>query len=179
MHAPMPVAWLLTALCGATGLYCLLRVPRLPKAAPASRRATALEGAMALGMAFMAVPFAQSTPPAWFAVYFTVTAVCSLALLRAGVPHQRHHLVEAAAMVYMAVAMATGPSQHGGGLSPLTGLLLVHFAVDALRAAPRLVAAPVAATGPLRQHHLERLPEINAVCRLTMALAMFAMLATL
>ncbi|TDC71588.1 DUF5134 domain-containing protein, partial [Streptomyces hainanensis] len=144
--------------------------------------AAGAEGVMGLGMAAMAVPAAAPWPPAFHAACAAV-ALCGAVLLVAEGTHRGHHLVEALAMAYAAVAMAGAPTAHAGhqapaGLPVLTGVLLVYFAGYALRAAPRLLPAggtaagrPVAAPATGR-----RPPEVAAACRLALAVAMVAML---
>ncbi|TDC25047.1 DUF5134 domain-containing protein [Streptomyces sp. 8K308] len=182
MHGPALVGWLMVALCGATGGYCLLLVRG---AAGRPRRAVAVaEGAMGLGMAAMAVPAAPPWPAApALPLLCAATALGGAALLAVrGPAHRGHHLVEAAAMLYMVVAMAAAPASHSGhatptGLPALTGALLLYFAGYALRTAPRLLpaagAAEVVAAGP---PDAGRSPEVAAACRLALAVAMVAML---
>lgn len=169
MHGPPLVGWLLVAVTGGTSLFCLLR---MRGAGREERRAAGGEALMGLGMAVMAVPWAQpsaasgsrSLGPVLLAVFFTAAGLRSALLVRApgrGVhrAHHAHHVVGAAAMVYMALAMMPTGGGHGGtahgpaGVPALTGALLVYFAVSALCAAPRLIpaAGPVIAglTWPL------------------------------
>lgn len=157
MHGPPLVGWLLVAVTGGTGLFCLLR---MRGAGREVRRAAGGEALMGLGMAVMAVPWAQpsaapgSRPlgPVLLAVFFTAAGLRSALLVRApgrGVhrAHHAHHVVGAAAMVYMALAMTPTGGGHGGmahgpaGVPALTGALLVYFAASALCAAPRLIPA--------------------------------------
>ncbi|MBT2442028.1 DUF5134 domain-containing protein [Streptomyces sp. ISL-36] len=191
MHGPALSAWLMVALCGASGAYCLLRTRRC---AGEERRAAGSEAVMGFGMAAMALPAAVLTPPDWsWAVYAAVFGVAALRVLpaagRGG--HHLHHLVGSLAMVYMAVVMAFpaqgGHGVHGaygghgagvaGGAPLVTGALLVYYAVFVLRSGARLV--PLAApAGGLPAAWTSR-PEFALVCRLSMALAMLAMLVTL
>ncbi|MFD3658787.1 DUF5134 domain-containing protein [Streptomyces sp. NPDC058620] len=191
MHGPALSGWLLMVLCGVAGAYCLLRTRG---ATGEERRAARAEAAMGFGMAAMAVPAALLTPPAWtwavYAVLFGGAALRALWFIRGGghhLQHHLHHLVGSLAMVYMAVAMAPGGGGHAGhgaaasagGIPLLTGLLLAYNAFYVLTSAGRLI--PVAATagapgdGPGR----EAQPEVALACRLTMGIAMFAMLLTL
>jgi drug/metabolite transporter superfamily protein YnfA len=178
VHGPASPGWLLVALCAATGAYCLLR---MRSSVEEQRRAAGGEALMGFGMAAMAVPSAAFTPPEWsWAAYAAVFAAAGLRALwaaRAGA-HHLHHLVGAAAMVYMAVVMAASPAHgHGdAGVPLLTGALLAYFAAYVLAAGVRLV--PVAATpaGPLGW--ADR-PELARACRLSMGIAMVAMLLTL
>ncbi|MET9375900.1 DUF5134 domain-containing protein [Streptomyces sp. NPDC002992] len=185
MHGPALSGWLLLTLCGASGVYCLLRMRRC---AGEERRAAGSEAVMGFGMAAMALPTAVLTPPSWsWAVYvavFGVAAVRALSAVRRG-GHHLHHLLGSLAMVYMAVAMAV-PAQgaHGGhaagstgGAPLLTGALLVYYAVYVLRTGARLVPVAVPAGGPPAAW--AHRPEFALVCRLSMALAMLAMLVTL
>ncbi|RKN04422.1 DUF5134 domain-containing protein [Streptomyces radicis] len=185
MHTPGLVGWLLAALCGLTGGYCLVRARVGP---PLARQAACVEAVMGIGMAAMAVPGAPERPPAAFAVLFGATALWAAALLVAGVAHQAHHVVEGLAMVYMAVAMATagsasGHAGHGpGGVPLLTGALLAYFALYALASAPRLLPAvggrAHGAGGHAAAGRGGAFPEVAAGCRMTLAVAMFAMLLT-
>ncbi|MET9624135.1 DUF5134 domain-containing protein [Streptomyces sp. NPDC006464] len=176
----------MVALCAASAVYCLLR---RRECAGEERRAAGGEALMGFGMAAMALPAAVLTPPVWswavYAVVFGVASLRALAGARSG-GHHLHHLVGSAAMVYMAVAMATAPGggAHGGhgaagtgGIPLLTGALLAYYSVYVLRAGARLVpvAAPAGSAPALRAER----PEFTLVCRLSMALAMLAMLVTL
>lgn len=109
--------------------------------------------------------------------------------------HHLHHLVGSAAMVYMALTMAPGGAAHGGhtghgvaatagGVPLLTGLLLAYYTVYVLRSGARLI--PVAAGGAAAAGgggsaggSWAARPELALACRLTMGMAMFAMLLTL
>ncbi|MEU9605497.1 DUF5134 domain-containing protein [Streptomyces sp. NPDC048057] len=187
MHGPVLPGWLLVALGGITGAYCLLRLRRCSGDA---RRAAGDEALMGLGMAVMAVPAAVLTLPRWtwtgYAAVFGCAALASLWAARRGA-HHLHHLVGSLAMAYMAVAMARpggGATGHGGhapaeaaasaGMPLLTGALLAYYAVYVVRSGIRLVparaGAPPAATP---------LPELLPACRLAMGLGMLAMLAAL
>ncbi|MFB7917189.1 DUF5134 domain-containing protein [Streptomyces sp. NPDC056061] len=194
MHGPVMSGWLLMALCSATGAYCLLRT----RGETGERRRTArAEALMGFGMAAMAVPAAVMTPPAWgWAVYAVLFGAASLRALwfSRRSSHHVHHLVGSAAMVYMAVAMAPGiggaPGGHAGhggsapagGIPVLTGLLLAYYAAYVLHSGARLI--PVAATagdvaGESAGGGWAARPELALACRLTMGIAMFAMLLTL
>jgi hypothetical protein len=194
MHGPALVGWLLAAVCGGTGAYCLARIRGCGSAA--HRRARGAEGLMGVGMAVMALPppALPQPPPLSFAVVFAAGALWSLALLRAGAAHQGHHLLESLAMVYMALAMAgAGPGgdtghAHGGDLGaavagqpPVTAMLLGYFAVYALRTGHRLLSAAGPRPGPQAVPPPDGAmgPEVAAACRLTLALGMFTMLLTL
>ncbi|MCQ4209595.1 DUF5134 domain-containing protein [Streptomyces longispororuber] len=185
MHGPLSAAWLLVALCAATGAYCLLRM-RSP--VDEQRRTAGGEALMGFGMALMAVPAAVLTPPrpVWllYAVVFGAAALRALWASRAGA-HHLHHLVGAFAMAYMAAAMAARPSaehaHHGGAGAPaLTALLLVYFAAYVLWSGSRLVPATATATtagGPAGGWG-DR-PELARACRLSMGIGMLAMLLTM
>ncbi|MEU0137292.1 DUF5134 domain-containing protein [Streptomyces sp. NPDC006296] len=204
MHGPAPSGWLLMVLCGVTGAYCLLRARDGTAGERGPARAEALMG---FGMAAMAVPPALFTlPDRMWAVHAVVFGGSALhALLRAGGGgHHLHHLVGSLAMVYMAVAMAPGAAPAGGGhaghgagpaggVPALTGALLLYYALYVLRSAGRLVPAPLPvgpaagvpgglpagrAGGPAGPAWGAR-PELALACRLTMGIAMFAMLLTL
>ncbi|MER7312642.1 MULTISPECIES: DUF5134 domain-containing protein [Streptomyces] len=196
MHGPALSGWLLMVLCLVAGGYCLLRARHCAVRERSSARA---EAVMGFGMAAMALPAAVLTPPRWgwavYAVVFSAASVRALAAARSDA-HHAHHLVGSLAMVYMAVAMAPwaaagghgGHAAHGaggaaGGVPLLTGLLLAYYALYVLRAAGRLIpvaAAPAgtaAAAGPALTWGAR--PELALACRLTMGMAMFAMLLTL
>ncbi|MFF5498474.1 DUF5134 domain-containing protein [Streptomyces aquilus] len=177
MHGPASPGWLLVALCAATGAYCLLR---MRSDVEEQRRAAGGEAIMGFGMAAMAVPAAVFTPPSWaWAAYATVFGAAALRALWAArtSAHHLHHLVGASAMVYMAVVMAASPGHHGGGSgNPLvTGALLLYFTGYVLLSGVRLV--PVTAGGGTVAWG-DR-PEVARACRLSMGIAMVAMLATL
>ncbi|MBO1330201.1 DUF5134 domain-containing protein [Streptomyces sp. VRA16 Mangrove soil] len=183
MHGPLSAAWLLVALCAATGAYCLLR---MRSAVEEQRRTAGGEALMGFGMALMAVPAAVLTPPRWawllYAVVFGAAALRALWASRTGPTHHLHHLIGAFAMAYMAVAMAARPeghAQHGGAGAPvLTGLLFVYFTVYVLWTGTRLV--PAAAAGPVPGHPASARwgdrPELARACRLSMGIGMLAML---
>ncbi|WP_436739883.1 DUF5134 domain-containing protein [Streptomyces sp. BBFR102] len=185
MHGPASAAWLLVALCLASGAYCLLRM----RTRGPSGQGAAGEALMGFGMAVMAVPAAFVTLPAqvWFAGAAAFTAASLHAALTARhSPHHLHHLVGSAAMVYMSLVMAVAPASHHGphagpgGLPVLTGLLLVYFAGYTLLSGVRLIPAPATATGSPGPDSGppgwgER-AELALVCRLTMAIAMVSML---
>ncbi|MEV6113943.1 DUF5134 domain-containing protein [Streptomyces sp. NPDC052109] len=182
MHGPVSAAWLLVALCAATGAYCLLRMRSGVKE---QRRAAGGEALMGFGMAVMAVPAAVFAPPRWawpvYAAVFGAAALHALWAARA-TPHHLHHLVGACAMVYMAVAMAAVPPgahhAHGGaGVPLLTGVLLVYFAGYVLLAGARLVPAAVTVAGASAGWG-DR-PELARACRLSMGIGMVAMLLAL
>ncbi|MEV6247729.1 DUF5134 domain-containing protein [Streptomyces sp. NPDC051742] len=200
MHGPALSGWLMVALCAATGAYCLLR---MRVCAGEERRAAGGEAVMGFGMASMALPAAVLTPPAWgWAVYAAVFGGAALQSLftvrlftvrRGG--HHVHHLIGSLAMVYMAVAMASpATGAHTGhtpgtasGIPVVTGGLLLYYMVYVLHAGARLVpvatvrtvaataGGPGAGPGP----EWATRPELAHVCRLSMALAMLAMLVTL
>ncbi|MEW1686816.1 DUF5134 domain-containing protein [Streptomyces sp. NPDC091265] len=196
MHGQVVPGWLLTALCAVTGAYCLLRTR---SGTGEERRTARAEALMGFGMAAMAVPAAVVAPPAWgWAVYAALFGVAALRALwfsrRSG--HHLHHLVGSSAMVYMALVMAgPGGAPHGGhgshtmatadGAPLLTGLLLAYYAAYVLHSGARLI--PVAATtagdgavaGGPRAAGWGARPELAMACRLTMGIAMFAMLLTL
>ncbi|MFC9927505.1 DUF5134 domain-containing protein [Streptomyces sp. NPDC127190] len=183
MHGPVPAAWLLVALCAATGAYCLLR---MRSSVEEQRRAAGGEALMGFGMAAMAIPAAVFTPPGWawpaYAAVFGAAALHALWTARSS-PHHLHHLVGAAAMVYMAAAMAAQPPAahhvHGGtGVPLVTGALLVYFTAYVLCSGARLVPAAASAGGTADRRWGDR-PELARACRLSMGIGMVAMLLTM
>ncbi|WP_069812182.1 DUF5134 domain-containing protein [Streptomyces sp. TP-A0874] len=185
MHGPPLVGWLLAAVCVLSGGYCLLRARA---GAPAVRRGAGSEAVMALAMAAMAVPIGAVAGADWLplvlAVVFAGSAVREVSLLRSDRPHHAHHAVGAVAMVHMALAMAGGaPGHHGHGLPDGTGhtavgsvlpaVLLLYFALAALRSGARLI--PASGTGGAAAGWVGR-PELTTACRGAMDMAMFAML---
>ncbi|MET9765301.1 DUF5134 domain-containing protein [Streptomyces sp. NPDC006372] len=185
MHGPASSGWLLVALCAATGAYCLLR---MRSGAEEQRSAAGGEALTGFGMAAMAVPAAVFTPPSWawpvYAAVFGAAAVRALWAARAGARHL-HHLVGAAAMVYMSVVMAGSPAhlhgQGGSGVPLLTGALLLYFAGYVLLTGVRLVPVAVVPGSGARGGSAgwgDR-PELARACRLSMGIAMMAMLLTL
>ncbi|MFF3448026.1 DUF5134 domain-containing protein [Streptomyces sp. NPDC002667] len=186
MHGPAPAGWLLVALCAATGAYCLLRM-RSP--VEEQRRTAGGEALMGFGMAAMAVPAAVVTPPHW--AWLACTAVFGVAALRAlpsarSDPHHLHHLMGTVAMVYMAAVMTAAPATtqahhvHGGtGVPVLTGMLLLYFTGYVLRSGARLLPVAVAPGPAARTVGWGDRPELSQACRLSMGIAMLAMLVTL
>jgi hypothetical protein len=182
VHGPASPGWLLVVLCAATGAYCLLRM-RSP--VEEQRRTAGGEALMGFGMAAMALPAAVATPPRWawlaYAALFAGTAVRALWTARVG-SHHLHHLMGALAMAYMAATMAASPGHHGHagtGIPLVTGVLLLYFTGYVLRSGARLlpVSAPASA-GPRTLAWADR-PELSQACRLSMGIAMLAMLVTL
>jgi hypothetical protein len=199
VHEPASPGWLLVALCATTGAYCLLRM-RSP--VEEQRRTAGGEALMGFGMAAMAVPAAVASPPRWawlaYAAVFGAAAVRALWAARTN-PHHLHHLMGAFAMVYMAAVMAASPAHHahgGSGIPLVTGMLLLYFAGYVLRSGIRLLpatsvttatstttatsatSAPSVTTGPQTLGWGDR-PELSQACRLSMGIAMVAMLVTL
>ncbi|MGQ4416955.1 DUF5134 domain-containing protein [Streptomyces sp. SAS_269] len=183
MHGPGSPAWLLVALCAATGAYCLLR---MRSGVEEQRRAAGGEALMGFGMAAMAVPATVFSPPGWawplYAAVFAAAALRALWAARTG-PHHLHHLVGTAAMVYMSLAMAASPASHhhahtGAGVPLVTGLLLLYFTGYVLLAGARLVPSAVPAGGAAGVRWGDR-PELARACRLSMGIGMVAMLLTM
>ncbi|WP_031009889.1 DUF5134 domain-containing protein [Streptomyces sp. NRRL F-5727] len=195
MHGPALSGWLLVALCAASGAYCLLR---MRACAGEERRAARAEAVMGFGMAAMALPAAVVGPPSWswavYAALFGAVAVGDLLAARRDA-HRLHHAVGSLAMLYMALAMAPAaggaPGVHGahgagtvGGIPLLTGGLLLYYGVYVLRTGTRLVpvaphARAAGAAGAGGAGAWATRPELTVVCRLSMGLAMLAMLCTL
>ncbi|MFJ8494310.1 DUF5134 domain-containing protein [Streptomyces sp. NPDC094038] len=180
MHGPASPGWLLVALCAATGAYCLLR---MRSSVREQRRAAGGEALMGFGMAVMAVPATVFSPPGWawplYAAVFGAAALRALWSARSS-PHHLHHLVGAAAMVYMAVAMAAAPGGHhhgGSGVPLVTGVLLLYFTGYVLLSGARLV--PVAVTAGTAALRWGDRPELAQACRLSMGIGMVAMLLAL
>ncbi|MGA4957759.1 DUF5134 domain-containing protein [Streptomyces lavendulocolor] len=196
MHGPAMSGWLLVALCLVAGAYCLARTR---SGTGTERRAALDEALMGFGMAVMAVPAAVLAPPGWaWAVYAVVFGAASLRALWAalgGAGHHLHHMVGSLAMVYMAVAMSGGGAgAHGahtaagataGGTPLVTGALLAYYTVYVLVTGLRLVPAgpagpvvPVAGAGGGPGGGRWAGPEVALACRVSMGLAMLAMLVT-
>ncbi|MER6618061.1 DUF5134 domain-containing protein [Streptomyces xantholiticus] len=187
MHGAALPGWLLMMLCAATGAYCLVRMRSCPGPAGADAGGEALMG---FGMAAMAVPAAVFTLPRWhwvaYAAVFGAAAVRAVWPLRHGGRHV-HHFVGCLAMVYMAVATATGGGhgEHtaGGGVPLLTGALLLYFAVYVLRSGTRLIPIAAAGSGTVGVRASpgppSARPELVPACRVSMAIAMLTMLLTL
>ncbi|MFI9781207.1 DUF5134 domain-containing protein [Streptomyces sp. NPDC051956] len=183
MHGPGSAAWLLVALCAATGAYCLLR---MRSRVEEQRRTAGGEALMGFGMALMAIPAAAVTPPpaAW-AVYAAVFGAAALRALWAArsSAHHLHHLVGAFAMAYMAVAMAAAPGGHAGhagaGAPLVTGLLLLYFTGYVLWSGARLVPVATATGGGPPASGWGDRPELARACRLSMGIGMVAMLLTM
>ncbi|MFE0320591.1 DUF5134 domain-containing protein, partial [Streptomyces albogriseolus] len=99
-----------------------------------------------------------------------------------------HHVVGAGAMVYMAVVMAAtqrGAHHGGAGIPALTAALLLYFTAYVLVTGARLVPVPALAGGPGVGPRTgsgtgwgDR-PELARACRLSMGIAMVAMLLTM
>ncbi|MCL7425843.1 DUF5134 domain-containing protein [Streptomyces sp. YS415] len=175
MHLPASPGWLLVALCAATGAYCVLR---MRSTVEEQRRAAGGEALMGFGMAAMAVPAAVFTPPSWawpaYAAVFGAAALRALWAARASA-HHLHHLVGASAMVYMAVAMAASPGHGASGVPLVTGTLLLYFTGYVLLTGVRLVPAGAGGgAAPIGDR-----PELARACRLSMGIAMVAMLLTM
>ncbi|KIF66451.1 membrane protein [Streptomyces sp. AcH 505] len=208
VHGPATVGWLLVALCTAAGGYCLLRLRGGGGERRGTAGGEALMGfgmaAMAVPAAVLAPP-----RWVWVAYALVFGAAALYALVRArSAGHHLHHLLGMLAMVYMAGAMAAAPTgAHGGGHGKMpgmsgagmaggvplvTGLLLVYYAGYVLWAGPRrlplvAVAAPVGGAGTAGTGGSggnggtgwgDR-AELALACRLSMGLAMLAMLITL
>jgi len=181
VHGPASPGWLLVVLCAATGAYCLLR---MRSRVEEQRRTAGGEALMGFGMAAMAVPAAAATPPHWawlaYTAVFGATAVRALWTARAS-PHHLHHLMGSFAMAYMAAVMAASPAHHrhgADGIPLVTGLLLLYFTGYVLRSGVRLLPVTALPTGTRTLAWGDR-PELSQACRLSMGIAMLAMLVTL
>ncbi|MEU4035583.1 DUF5134 domain-containing protein [Streptomyces collinus] len=193
MHGPAWPAWLLVALCAATGAYCLLR---MRSGVEEQRRAAGGEALMGFGMAAMAVPATVFSPPGWawplYAALFGAAALRAVWATRAG-PHHLHHLVGTGAMVYMSLTMAVSPTAHhhahaAAGIPLVTGALLLYFTGYVLLSGARLVPGVAAggtgataggtgaATGGAAGVRWGDRPELARACRLSMGIGMVAML---
>ncbi|MPY57030.1 DUF5134 domain-containing protein [Streptomyces spongiae] len=185
MHGPVSPGWLLVALCVATGVHCLLRTR---SSVEEQRRSAGGEALMGFGMAAMAVPATALTPPRWawpaYAVLFGAAALRALWAARTNRRHL-HHSVGALAMTYMAAVMAAAPGGHGAhgvsGVPLLTGALLLYFTAYVLWTGARLVPVAALASGPRSTGTVgwgDR-PEVARASRLSMGMAMVAMLLAL
>ena len=183
MHGPTSAAWLLVALCAATGAYCLLR---MRSTVEEQRRSAGGEALMGFGMAAMAVPATAFTAPGWawplYAAVFGAAALRALWAVRSS-PHHLHHLMGTVAMVYMSLVMAAYPaSRHhahtGAGVPLVTGGLLLYFTGFVLVSGARLVPAAATVGGTVAARWGDR-PELARACRLSMGIGMVAMLLTM
>ncbi|MFJ9526913.1 DUF5134 domain-containing protein [Streptomyces cyaneofuscatus] len=208
MHGGALAGWLLMALCAVSGAYCLLRTRTGTPQERSTARGEALMGfgmaAMAVPAAVLTLP-----EWAWavYGAVFGAAALRALWSARRGA-HHLHHLVGSLAMVYMAATMAPGAAGghagHGaaaggaGGIPLLTGVLLLYYALYVLRSAGHLIPAGTGVAsfaggsaegvvrsggGGLRDGGAGGATgggtELTMACRLTMGIAMFAMLLTL
>ncbi|MFJ1706467.1 DUF5134 domain-containing protein [Kitasatospora sp. NPDC088346] len=223
MHGPALVTWLVAALAVGAAALCLVRLrgPR-PGCGPGratrpdgpaaghrrDRESDAAEALMALGMAGMTL----LPGPLWGWLFTVPAGALLLGALGPAGPrtdhgagpraHRLHHGVGALAMVYMALAMGSGPAHphHAAapGLPAVTGLLLVYFGGYSLWSGSRLLSpapagphpgrspapapiapAPIAPTpaGPARA--LAVAGGLGPACRVAMGIGMFAMLLTM
>ncbi|MCZ7415618.1 DUF5134 domain-containing protein [Streptomyces sp. WMMC897] len=168
MHVPAQVGWLLAGVCALAGALCLVRARQAARggAREAGRRpaeAAAAEAVMGFAMALMAIP-GGVLPDAAHVAVFGALALWALALGLRGVPHQFHHLVEAAAMAWLMLPLGAG---HGGGPPAVTGALLVYFCARAVLGGVRLLPA----AGPPGSGTAE----VAEACRLMLTVAMCAM----
>ncbi|MBC9717558.1 DUF5134 domain-containing protein [Streptomyces sp. TRM66268-LWL] len=173
------------------GAYCLLR---MRSSLSEQRTGAGGEALMGFAMALMAVPAAALTPPAalWWAYIAVFGVAAAYEVLRARrSAHHLHHMVGALAMVYMSLAMASpgasGGGHHGSaGVPLLTGTLLVYYAAYVLRSGLRLMptataGAPLPSPAPvtITVTGWGDRTELAMACRLSMGIAMFAMLLTM
>ncbi|WP_274555326.1 DUF5134 domain-containing protein [Streptomyces spiramyceticus] len=180
MHGQALSSWLLVALCSATGAYCVLR---MYTGMGEHRKEAGSDALMGFGMAAMAVPAAVAAPPLLYAAVFGGAGLRALWQAR-GSTHHLHHLVGSLAMVYMALVMAPGtghtPGYAPGGVPLLTGALLLYYATYVLRTGVRLMPVSTGAAGTGgRAPAWGARPELAMASRLSMGIAMIAMLVTL
>ncbi|WP_441248764.1 DUF5134 domain-containing protein [Kitasatospora sp. McL0602] len=193
MHGPAVVSWLLAALTASSGLYCLSRLRRAGDACGTpggagrwtARESDAAEAVMGLGMAAMALW--PSTGWGW--LYGLLAALLLLTAAGPGAAarrvHRLHHGIGAAAMAYMALAMAPSGMHHHSapaGLPLLTGALLLYFGGYTLWTGSRLLTT----TGGVVQAGVVQVGgsqaagvAVSRACRLAMGVGMFAMLLTM
>ncbi|MFJ3877582.1 DUF5134 domain-containing protein [Streptomyces sp. NPDC090077] len=176
---PLTLAWMLVALCAASGGYCLLRARRADRS---RRGAAAGEAVMGFAMAAMALPQGTgSWGPPVLLVVSCGAALHALWLLRGGV-HHAHHLVGSLAMAYMALGMYAGHGHGRAGLPAVTGALLLYYAGYVLLGGARLVTAggapqPVpGSAGGARSAVGGAAGDLTPACRLAMGTGMLAML---
>ncbi|WP_431783745.1 DUF5134 domain-containing protein [Streptomyces chumphonensis] len=179
MHGPALVGWMLAGVCALAGAVCLTRARRgavdgtAGRAARRAREAAVAETFMAWSMALMSVPGARLPGPFYVAL-FAASALWALSLRSRGMGHQLHHLTEAAAMGYLVLSMG---ADHRGGPAVVTGGLLLYFAGYAVAGGVRLLPAPAPSGGPgPSPSAVLASPGVTDACRLTLALAMCAML---
>ncbi|GAA2835741.1 DUF5134 domain-containing protein [Kitasatospora paracochleata] len=193
MHGPTVVSWLLAALTAATGGYCLRRAHACSPAHRHRRWLDAVEAAMGLGMAGMAL--LPGVVWGWLAAPLAGALLLgALGPDTAGLrTHRLHHGIGALAMAYMALAMAgpAGPEGHhhhasAAGLPLLTGALLLYFGAYVVWEGSRLltvagaVGAAAGAAGAVGVAGPD-LPvlRLTGACRAAMGIGMFAMLLTM
>ncbi|MGW6745231.1 DUF5134 domain-containing protein [Streptomyces sp. NPDC055025] len=208
MHGPATAGWLLVALCVATGGYCLLRMRSGVAEQRRWAGSEALMGfgmaVMAVPAAVLPPPRWVWTV---YAAVFGGAALYTV--LRSRLPayrsHGTHHLLGILAMVYMAGAMAAAPGgAHGthtaAGAPLVTGVLLIYYAAYVLRTGGRLLplpagvgpgagaggtvtvtggAGPGTAGGAGAGVRWGDRTELALACRLSMGIAMLAMLLTI
>lgn len=201
MHGTAVSGWLLVALGTATGAYCLAR---MRSSSETARTSAGSEALMGFGMAFMALPTAVVPLPVW--AWTVLAVVCGCGAVRAlwsahTSAHHLHHLVGTVAMVYMAVPMASGSTRSGhmehpaDGIPLVTGVLLAYYAGYVLWTGATLIPVPttvplpttVATEGTAGTSRVPSTaapdwgarPELVLAFRLSMSIAMFAMLLTL
>ncbi|MEV7683986.1 DUF5134 domain-containing protein [Streptomyces sp. NPDC088341] len=209
MHGPATAGWLLVALCVATGGYCLLRMRSGVDEQRRWAGSEALMGfgmaVMAVPAAVLPPPRWVWTV---YAAVFGGAALYTVlrSRLPAYRAHGTHHLLGILAMVYMAGAMAAAPGgAHGthtaGGAPLVTGALLIYYAAYVLRTGGRLLPLPAGA-GPGADGTVAVADgtvtvtsgagatagaggrwgdrtELALACRLSMGIAMLAMLLTI
>ncbi|TVT55228.1 DUF5134 domain-containing protein [Amycolatopsis rhizosphaerae] len=163
MQIPAPLAWSLTVLFALFALPSLYRLVRSDAARsdPDSRQMDLAELLMVAAMVAMVSPLGGPIPAAgWQAVLVLMAGWFFVAMLRGRRCCAVHHLVSAAAMLYMITAMPGHEAAHGpwlvmsempGRLSwPVLAVLAVaYFAFDAGRSG--VTALRIVRRAPVRE----------------------------
>ncbi|GHF04881.1 DUF5134 domain-containing protein [Amycolatopsis deserti] len=180
VHIPAVVAWSLTVAFAMLAVPSVVRLVRLDATTTADTRQQDLaELLMVLAMLAMVSPLGGPIPAAgWQAILVLTAGWFFVAVLRGRRCCAGHHLVSAAAMLYMITAMpghGDGPwmSMTPGELAwPALALAgIAYFAVDSVRSG--ILGARWARTESLRDHRA-----VRQVCRALMGVGMAYMLVT-